>query len=216
MPENSDSVGRTFESCRAYHRNPHPQPGWGFLLPDTVRSLCPGGANRVGRTIKISTPTGVDIFIIRHDEKFIPRRGKSCRAYQMQEIRTYSSPWEMGSDFSFLIALYSVKTHSAAALCSKNRMDAKCATCTCNCRQIADKIVDSGMLGFGKTLFVEDFSQFINDNDNTAVSIMDISVIHRDKQLVLSAAELTCFRRRSLPRCRFDASRRMRDSASLS
>ena len=46
--------------------------------------------------------------------------------------------------------------------------------------------------------------------------IMGISVIHRDKQLVLSAAELTCFRRRSLPRCRFDASRRMRDSASLS
>ena len=49
-PENSDSVGRTFESRRAYHKNTHPQPGWGFLLPDTVRSLCPEGVNRVGRT----------------------------------------------------------------------------------------------------------------------------------------------------------------------
>ena len=96
------------------------------------RSLCPGGANRVGRTIKISTPTGVDIFIVRHDEKFIPRRGKSCRAYQMQEIRTDSSLWEMCSDFFFLMALFLVEMHSAAALCSKNQMDAKCATCTCN------------------------------------------------------------------------------------
>ena len=41
-------------------------------MPDTVRSLCPRGANRVEHTIKISTPTGVDIFIVRHDEKFIP------------------------------------------------------------------------------------------------------------------------------------------------
>ena len=141
---------------------------------------------------------------------------ESCRAYQMQEIRTYSSLWEMCSDFFFLMALFLVEMHSAAALCSKNQMDAKCVTCTYNYLQIANNIVDSGMLGFGKTLFVEDFSQFINDDDNTAVGIMDISVIHRDKQLVLSAAELTCFRRRSLPRCRFDASRRMRDSASLS
>ena len=73
-------------------------------------------SNRVGRTIKISTPTGVDIFIVRHDEKFIPRRGKSCRAYQMQEIRTYSSLWEMCSDFFFLMALFLVEMHSAAAL----------------------------------------------------------------------------------------------------
>ena len=89
------------------------------------------------------------------------------------------------------MALFLVEMHSAAALCSKNQMDARYATCTCNYLQIANNIVDSGMLGFGKTLFVEDFSQFINDDDNTAVGIMDISVIHRDKQLVLSAAELT-------------------------
>ena len=49
-PENSDSVGRTFESCRAYHKNTH--------------------------------PTGVGIFIARYGSKFMPQRGKSCRAYQ--------------------------------------------------------------------------------------------------------------------------------------
>ena len=74
LPENSDSVGRTFESCRAYHKNTH--------------------------------PTGVGIFIARYGSKFMPRRGKSCRAYQMQEIRTYSSLWEMCSDFFFLMALF--------------------------------------------------------------------------------------------------------------
>ena len=50
MSENSDSVGRTFESCRAYHKNIH--------------------------------PTGVGIFIARYGSKFMPHRGKSCRAYQ--------------------------------------------------------------------------------------------------------------------------------------
>ena len=49
-PENSDSVGRTFESCRAYHKNAH--------------------------------PTGVGIFIAQYGSKFMPRMGKTCRAYQ--------------------------------------------------------------------------------------------------------------------------------------
>ena len=34
----------------------------------------------------------------------------------MQEIRTYSSLWEMCSDFFFLMALFLVEMHSAAAL----------------------------------------------------------------------------------------------------
>ena len=56
MPENSDSVGRTFELWRAYHKNTH--------------------------------PTGVGIFIARYGSKFIPRRGKSCRAYQ-NAVKSY-------------------------------------------------------------------------------------------------------------------------------
>ena len=46
----------------------------------------------------------------------VGRTFESCRAYQMQEIRTYSSLWEMCSDFFFLMALFLVEMHSAAAL----------------------------------------------------------------------------------------------------
>ena len=48
------------------------------LKTPTLSVAC---SNRVGRTIKISTPTGVGIFIARYGSKFMPRRGKSCRAY---------------------------------------------------------------------------------------------------------------------------------------
>ena len=51
----SDSVGRTFESCRAYHKNTH--------------------------------PTGVGIFIARYGSKFMPRRGKSCRAFLYRNVQ---------------------------------------------------------------------------------------------------------------------------------
>ena len=43
MPENSDSVGRTFESCRAYHKNIHPNRGGHFYCPIRFEVYAPEG-----------------------------------------------------------------------------------------------------------------------------------------------------------------------------